>query len=99
VSPAQIDSVLKKQLKDIALQVYKILGCRDYARVDVRVDPQGHIYVLECNPNPDISEDAGFPKAVKAAGLSYSDFVETVIKQTIQRNLNDKHKRNAKRRS
>ena len=85
--PAQIEPALKSQLEDITLQVYKILGCRDYARVDVRVDPQGHVYVLECNPNPDISEEAGFSKAVKAAGLSYSDFVETVINQTIQRKI------------
>lgn len=99
VCPAQIDPVLKIHLEDIALQVYKILGCRDYARVDVRVDPQGHVYVLECNPNPDISDDAGFSKAVKAAGLSYSDFIETVINQTMQRKSNGSYKKNAKRRS
>jgi D-alanine-D-alanine ligase len=99
VCPAQIDPVLKIHLEDIALQVYKILGCRDYARVDVRVDPQGHVYVLECNPNPDISEDAGFSKAVRAAGLSYSDFVETVVTQAMQRKCYGSHKRNAKRRS
>jgi D-alanine-D-alanine ligase len=98
VCPAQIEPVLKNHLEDIALQVYKILGCRDYARIDVRMDPQGHVYVLECNPNPDISEEAGFSRAVRAAGLSYSDFVETVLNQTMQRKLNDTHKRNAKRR-
>lgn len=99
ICPARIESGLKDHIEDIALQVYKLLGCRDYARVDIRLDAQGHIFVLECNPNPDISADAGFTRALKAAGLSYTDFVGTVIHQTMRRITNGKYTGNAKRRS
>jgi len=79
VCPAPIDTVLEAKLKEIALKVFHALGCKDYARVDMRCDSNGEIFVLECNPNPCISPDAGFVKALKAAGLSYKDFVAKLI--------------------
>ncbi len=85
VCPAEISHDLKRRLEDIALQVYHLLLGRDYGRVDTRVDSSGRIYVLEFNPNPDISKDAGFANAVKAAGLKYKDFIEIIINETMNR--------------
>jgi len=85
ICPAKIDTELKQRLEETALNVYRVLMGRDYGRVDTRVDAAGNIYVLEFNPNPDISPDAGFVKALRAAGIKYKDFVEFLLNQALNR--------------
>lgn len=89
VCPADISQDLRQRLADVTLQVYHLLMGRDYGRVDIRVDSSGRIYVLEFNPNPDISMDAGFANAVKAAGMKYREFVDFIINQTMNRMAHD----------
>ncbi len=52
---------------------------RDYARVDLRVDSHGAVYVLEINANPCISPDAGFPAALLKAGIGYEEFIDRLF--------------------
>ncbi len=87
ICPAVITSELQHRLEQVALQVYSVLGGRDYGRVDTRVDATGNIFVLEYNPNPDISSEAGFVKALQAAGISYKNFVEQLITEALKRKL------------
>jgi D-alanine-D-alanine ligase len=86
--PAEISATLKRRLEDIALSVYRMLRGRDYGRVDVRMDANEEIYVLEYNPNPDISPDAGFIRSLKAGGYEYEDFVSIVLKEAAKRKAN-----------
>ena len=88
VCPAQLSDELKRRLETVALQVYHLLMGRDYGRVDTRVDSDGNIFVLEYNPNPDISAEAGYVKALKAAGIKYQEFVELLIHEALNRELN-----------
>lgn len=83
VCPAKISDKLKSELQDIARRVFKVLEAKDYGRVDVRLSADNKIYVLEFNPNPDISPVAGFIRSIKASGMTYEDFVEFLIKQNI----------------
>ena len=53
--PAKVDPDLARQMIAAATDAYRLTGCRDYARVDLRVDEQGNIFVLEVNANPDLS--------------------------------------------
>jgi D-alanine-D-alanine ligase len=85
VCPAQISKRLERRIKDIALRSYKCVGCRDYARVDMRTDPKGNLYVLEVNPNPDISPEAGFARAARAAGYSYGEMILHICQAAIER--------------
>jgi D-alanine-D-alanine ligase len=85
VCPARVDENLKDRLEDVAIQVYKLLRGRDYGRVDTRMDTGGRIYVLEFNPNPDISKDAGFSRAIEADGMAYSRFVQNIIDEALGR--------------
>ncbi len=89
ICPARVTEDVKKRLEDTALQVYHCLYGRDYGRVDIRVDREGRIWVLEFNPNPDISPDAGFTKAVKAAGMTAEIFVQETVEAALKRSRND----------
>ncbi|MEM4247836.1 MAG: D-alanine--D-alanine ligase [Candidatus Nanoarchaeia archaeon] len=79
VCPAQIPAKLAGKISSIALDVFRILEGKDYGRVDFRVNQEGEIFVLEYNPNPAIAPDSGFHKALNAAGLSFGDFIESLV--------------------
>jgi D-alanine-D-alanine ligase len=89
VCPANIDPDIKKKVEDLAKKAYKALGCRDYARVDVRVSNDGTPYVIEINPNPDVSSDSGFARAAAASGKSYGELLYTITNFALQRKYND----------
>jgi D-alanine-D-alanine ligase len=87
VCPARIPKRLETRIKDIAIRSYRCIGCRDYARVDMRTDARGGLYVLEVNPNPDISPKAGFARAAHAAGYSYSDLIQRISEAAVERGV------------
>ncbi|MBA4250341.1 MAG: D-alanine--D-alanine ligase [Chlorobiaceae bacterium] len=87
--PANIDATQKKMIEKIALKAYSVLDCRDYARVDIRLNEKNIPYVIEVNPNPDISSDSGFARAAKADGLSYAEFILQIVKYPLEREIND----------
>ncbi len=84
VCPAKIDPAAEARLRETALDVYSSLLGKDYGRVDMRMDSEGAVYVLEYNPNPCISPDAGFAKALAAAGMSYNDFVAAMLASNVK---------------
>jgi D-alanine-D-alanine ligase len=85
VCPANLPKRLDKRIRDIALRSYKCVGCRDYARVDMRTDARGNPYVLEVNPNPDISPKAGFARAAQVSGLTYTEMVLRITQSALER--------------
>ena len=85
VCPAPVDPGLKQSLESVAMEVFRLFECRDYARVDLRVDGEGQPYVIEVNPNPDISPESGMARAIKAYGMTYTQFVQGVIGKALQR--------------
>jgi len=79
VCPAWISTQEQEQISDIAKAAFKLVGCRGYARVDFRQDQEGNFKVLEINPNPDISLDAGAALQAELAGMTYNNFIEKII--------------------
>lgn len=79
ICPAKISNGLEEKLKQTAISAFKIMGTRDYARVDMRVTSDEEVYVLEVNPNPDLTEGAGFMRSAHAAGLSYSRALKRIV--------------------
>jgi D-alanine-D-alanine ligase len=81
--PAQIDEELRLQIERVSLAAYRALGCRDWSRLDVRLDAAGVPHVIEVNPLPGILPDPAdnscFPKAARAAGLSYDELIQTCV--------------------
>ncbi len=78
ICPAQVDDATAERIRAAAYRSYQVLGCRDYARVDMRVR-DGVPYVLEVNPNPCLAAEAGFPNAARVAGYSYPKMVAQIV--------------------
>jgi D-alanine-D-alanine ligase len=79
VCPAQVEPPLWEHVAATSLKAYRLAGCRGYARVDMRVDEQGRAWVLEVNPNPDISITAGAARQAAAIGLTYPQFIDKIL--------------------
>lgn len=86
ICPAVVDEKMAKMIEETARRCYKIFGCRGYARIDFRYDDkEKKLYVLEINPNPDISEDVDTAKSATAAGMSYADLIQKIIDFALER--------------
>ena len=85
ICPADIEENLKKRLYRVAIAAFEELGCRDYTRIDTRVDKNNRIFVLEVNANPNIAPEDGFEDAAKVAGMTYVDFIGEIVKNTLKR--------------
>ncbi|MEW6510499.1 MAG: ATP-grasp domain-containing protein [Bacteroidota bacterium] len=83
--PAPLTSQQETKLKEIAIRCYQLIGCRDYARVDFRLTKDGVPYVLEVNPNPDISDDAGFARSARAQGFTFPEIVGKIVESALER--------------
>jgi D-alanine-D-alanine ligase len=77
------DEPLREELRRLALQCWRLFRLRGYARVDFRVDQQGHPWVLEVNANPCISAEAGFIKAAEQAGLSPAQVISRILSDSV----------------
>jgi D-alanine-D-alanine ligase len=77
--PATVSPGLARRLETIGRQAFRLLGCRDYARIDFRVKPSGKPYVLEVNPNPDFSPSAGFSGGLNSAGITHAQFTVDLV--------------------
>lgn len=83
--PKNISKKLESLISEIALDTYNILDCHDYGRVEVRVDKNNNPYVIELNPNPSINIGNCLPEVAKLVGLDYGDFLEEIIRLSINR--------------
>lgn len=82
--PAPVSAVLARRLMRFALQAYRVLRLRGYARVDFRLDARGHPFILEVNPNPDTSREAGLARSLAAAGIAYEDFWRSQVRLALR---------------
>jgi D-alanine-D-alanine ligase len=79
ICPAPLTKKVEAEAKEIALKCFKTMGCRDYCRVDMRLNNKNKLYVLEVNPNPDLTADAGFMRSAKYAGISYRKALKRIV--------------------
>ena len=74
-----------RRVAAIGRRAFEVLGLADYGRVDVRLDDHGTPYVIDVNPNCDVSEESGFGLAAGRAGLTYSDVVWEILRSALRR--------------
>jgi D-alanine-D-alanine ligase len=85
VCPALLPPELEARIKELALSAYQLIGCRDYARVDFRLSKDYEPYILEVNPNPDISDEAGFARSARAHGFTFEEFIGAIVECALER--------------
>jgi len=74
-----IDEETVENLHKTAVAAYQALQLRDYGRIDMRLTPDGKIYVIEANPNPWLSSGAEFAMAARKSGRSYSETMGAIV--------------------
>jgi D-alanine-D-alanine ligase len=76
--PAALTDEEYELLERVAQAAYRVMGCRDYARLDIRLR-DGIFYILDVNPNPDISSDTSMACAAEVAGYSYGAMLSKMV--------------------
>jgi len=81
--PAQLDAGARGEIEQLCLRAYRTMRCRDWCRIDVRMDSEGRPHILELNPLPGIlprpEDNSCFPKAARAAGMTYNQLINAVL--------------------
>jgi D-alanine-D-alanine ligase len=83
--PADLPGRLATKVRNVALAAYRALGCRDYARIDIRLSRRNRVYVLEVNPNPDLSEQDVFMLSAHKAGLDTTSVLRKIVELALRR--------------
>lgn len=86
ICPAKINQELKEKLQELAVKTYSAVECRDFGRVDFRVDAKGHPYVLEINPLPSLSTEDVFKMVAENVGMTYEEIIGKILKSALKRN-------------
>jgi D-alanine-D-alanine ligase len=81
----EVSPALAGRIEQVARGAWHAMGLRDYGRVDLRIDAQGNPFVIDVNPNCDISPDAGVARSTAAAGLAYHEMIRRIADVAWQR--------------
>jgi D-alanine-D-alanine ligase len=87
VCPAPLTKKLEKRIQERCVEAYRLTNCRDYARVDLRLSRDNKIYVLEVNPNPDLTEGVSFMESAEKAGMSFSETLRRIVQMALDRRV------------
>src|SRR5689334_4127627 len=83
--PAVISDTLRRDIGNLAVSAATVLSLSGYCRFDMRQSRDGNLWIVDINPNPDISADAGFRRALNAAGIPFPDFLNALIMAALAR--------------
>ncbi len=87
--PADVPAEVTKDISETVLACYHALGCRDWSRIDVRLDRNGKANIIEVNPLPGIlpnpEDNSCFPKAARTAGMNYDQTMLAVLRAGCER--------------
>ncbi len=82
VCPADFSGEINSHISAAAVAAHNAIGCRGYSRVDFRITPEGEAYALEANTAPGMTTTSLVPKAARARGIEFGDFLSSVIKRS-----------------
>lgn len=77
--PADLDEAIAKRAQEVSLGAFRALGCADCARIDLRLDGEGNVYVLEINSLPSLGEHGSYVQGAEAIGLDFPGLVNRLV--------------------
>ena len=87
--PARLNSDLEEKIKYTVLRTYNVLRCKDWSRIDVRLDKNGVPNIIEINPlpgiMPDPNENSSLPKAARVAGMTFNQLIQRALYSAAKR--------------
>jgi len=83
--PARLDAATEARCIRTAFEAFDALDCRDYGRVDLRVNAAGTPWVIDINPNCDLHPTAGFANTARNAGFNYAELAESIVRIALDR--------------
>ena len=94
ILPAKMETSLKKKIKRICKEIFVKLGCHGFIRMDARLTTNNELFILENNIIPGMLnlEESDFPKLLKAGGVKYTDFIDSIILSSMQ-NYQKEHRK------
>lgn len=75
---------MQERIQHLAKRIYRALNLSGYARIDLRLDPDGKVYVLEANPNPEVAKPEDFAESAQEAGTPYADLLQRILNLGLQ---------------
>lgn len=85
VCPPRLTRRQWEKIEEVALKAFEVTGCRDYARLDIRLAPRNKVYVLEVNPNPDLTEGVSLMESAEVAGYEFSETLAMIVELALER--------------
>jgi D-alanine-D-alanine ligase len=84
VCPAELDEPTERRAGELAIGVYRLLGCSSFARVDLMLDAAGgELFVLEVNVIPGLTDTSLLPQAAEAAGIEFDELIEQILERAL----------------
>jgi len=83
--PAKIDDGVSQQIEEVAMKAYRVLGCENFARVDLRLGNDGVAYFLEVNTVPGMTDTSLVPMGAKVRGMSFPQLVDRITRYALRR--------------
>ncbi|NNF06879.1 MAG: ATP-grasp domain-containing protein [Candidatus Eisenbacteria bacterium] len=83
--PAPLDKAKSEEAKELGIKAFQALGCYDCARVDMRMDKDGNLYILEINSLPSLGEHGSYLIGAQAVGLDFTKFVNRLVEESSAR--------------
>ena len=81
----QLPNAVAARVRRVAVEAFRAVGMRDYGRIDVRLASNGVPYVVDVNPNCDLSRHAGMARAAAAVGIDYAALVKLLVRYALRR--------------
>jgi D-alanine-D-alanine ligase len=85
VCPAQLPGDAARRAQELALEVYGLLGCYGFARVDLMLEDGGELQVLEANSIPGLTETSLLPQAAEAVGIEFDELIDRILETALAR--------------
>lgn len=76
---------IEEKIMDTCKKAYRVLNIDGYARFDIRLTPQGDVYIIEANANPELAKGEDFAASAEKAGIPYEELIEMIVDHAIKR--------------